>query len=231
MAISNVNRVKSIVKRISSNNADIIPIYQNNGLTLGHEFLPGYEIISYNCFIKNLKAYAAIRSLDAVTPPKFELTDSDTDKLYKTLDVEWKSPRKQLKAYISAGGDWAEVGAVSLLNPYGYPYRIYTLMDLYTDNLALELGDNSKIGIQMQNVGYGLLEEADSVTIHGSYVEEIFLYSKDTLYVSPSGSTSTSNTGGSPTPPANNSGGSSASSAGNSLSNNTLFDNNFAIGN
>lgn len=62
-------------------------------------------------------------------------------------------------------------------------------MDLYTDNLALELGDNSKIGIGVDEVGYGLLETRDTVTIHGSYVEEIYLESKEPPIIIKTGST------------------------------------------
>lgn len=204
MAISNVNRVKSIVISLQAGNSDIIPIYQNDGgLTLGKDFLAGYTIISFNCFVKNLKAFASVQSLPEVKLPDFKLEDSETDKLYKTIDVEWKSARKQLNLYISntqitnnqTKEGWSQVGSLSILNPSGYPFRVYNLMDLYTDNLAFELGDNSKIGIGVENVGFGLLDTTDKITIHGSYVEEIFLHSQDTVYSiapAPLPSTSTS---------------------------------------
>lgn len=175
MPINSINRVRSITLSLLSENSEIVPIYENPGLAVGDELLPSHTIVSFNCFIKNLKAFASVRSLPEAPLPNFNLEDSETDKLYKTLDIEWKSPRKQLNLYVSSGEDWHQVGSVSLLNPYGYPFRVYNLMDLFTDNLALELGDNSKIGIQVENVGYGLLKTADKVTIHGSYVEEIFV--------------------------------------------------------
>ena len=159
-------------------------IYESTGLTVGAELHSGYKIVSFNCFLKNLKAFAQIQSLPEAPLPNFALEDSETDKLYKTLDIEWKSPRKQIDLYISSNRqDWHQVGSTSLLNPYGYPFRVYNLMDLFTDNLALELGDNSKIGVQLQNVGYGLLDESDRLTIHGSYTEEIFLLSSDIVYI------------------------------------------------
>lgn len=192
MSISNVARIKTIATQLSANDPFIKTIYENTNLTIGDELIENHKIISFNCFIKNLKAYASIKSLDEVSLPNFNLDDSATDKLYKTLDVEWKSPRKQIALYIAnqsdttpSGENWYKVGSLSLLNPSGYPYRVYNLMDLFTDALAIELGDNGKIGIKIEDVGYGLLDSTDAVTIHGSYSEEVFVEVPETIYVLP----------------------------------------------
>lgn len=182
MPISSVDRVKSITLPLNSaDGSNIVTIYQSNNLTVGSELMTDYTIVSFNCFLKNLKAFAEITSLPEVPLPDFLVEDSETDKLYKTLDIEWKSPRKQLSLYVASNNqEWFKVGSVSLLNPSGYPFRIYNLMDLFTDNLAMELGENSRIGISVDPAGYGLLEVGDTVTIHGSYVEEIYLLTKET---------------------------------------------------
>lgn len=179
MPITSINRVKSIVFSLPINSAAISTIYQNQGLTAGSNFDADHKVVSFNCFIKNLKAFSKIQSLEEIPLPDFELEDSETTKLYKTLDIEWQSPRKQLDVFVSNSSTWQQIGSTSLLNPSGYPFRIYNLMDLFTDNLALELGDNSKIGVQVIDVGHGLLTGTDKVVIHGSYVEEIFLSSPD----------------------------------------------------
>ena len=170
MTISTFNKAKTIVKSLDFlTGQNIVPIFSN---TLTGSY-PG-QITSVNAFVKNLKAHAKISSLAPVKLPNFQLEDSETDKLYKTLDVEWGSARKQLSLYISDNQtDWYQIGAISLLNPSGYPYRIYNLMDLFTDNLAIELGENGRIGVQIQDVGYGALQTGDIVTVHGSYVQEI----------------------------------------------------------
>lgn len=177
MPISELNVAKTITKTLNSTTGSgIISVYTNSVSVVGTDYKPGYQVISCNAFLKNLKAYAKIDSLEEAPLPEFELGDSDTQKLYKTLDVEWGSPRKQLNLFIKSGStDWSPVGSISLLNPYGYPYRLYSLMDLYTDALSFELGTNSSIGLQIQDVGYGLLSGTDVVTIHGSYVEEYYL--------------------------------------------------------
>lgn len=189
MPITSINRAKTITFQLPESSSEISNIYSNSGLTVGAELIPGHKIVSFNSFLKNLKAYASLASLEEAPLPQFELDDSQTTKTQKILDLEWKSPRKQLNLYIGIGNQgYFPIGSLSLLNPYGYPFRIYTLMDFFTDNLALELGENSKIGIQVQDVGYGLLTPDDKVTIHGSYVEEIFVESSDnvnyTFYIS-----------------------------------------------
>jgi hypothetical protein len=182
MAVANISRVKSIVVPIAAiNGSSIVTIYQHPGdIAIDNQFMEAGRVISFNCFIKNLKAFAKIASIPEAALPDIQLEDTSSQKLYKVLDIEWKSARKQMNLFISTGNsDWQQVGSVSLLNPAGYPFRVYNLMDFFTDNLALELGDNSKIGIAMQDVGYGVLTSNDKVTIHGSYTEEIFVKSDE----------------------------------------------------
>ena len=222
MVITTFNRVKTIARELgTTTDNSIISIYRNTDLDIGDEFLPGYKIISWNCFVKNLKAYAKITSLDPIRLPNFGLEDSETDKLYKALDTEWKSPRKQLNVFIGENGNWHPMGSVSLLNPSGYPYRVYNLIDLYTQNLAIELGSDGGIAVQLQDVGFGLLTNQDRMTIHGSCVEEIIVEHPDPLtitnvYVQGGG-------GITPQPP--------APVTGSLLGNNSLIDNSFLIGN
>ncbi len=217
MPISSVNRIKTIGVSLSSDSNAMAVIYENTGIIVGREFLSDYKIVSFNTFIKNLKVFASINSLDNAILPDFKIEDSDTDRLHKVLDIEWKSPRKQIDLFIQSNNkDWLPIGSTSLLNPAGYPFRIYNLMDLFTDNLALELGDNSRIGIKVKDVGYGLLASTDLVTIHGSYVEEIYLVSKEP----PINITVTGTSGGSVTPVIDN-----------SFNNTSLVDNTFLVGN
>ncbi len=181
MPITNVSRVKTIVLPITNADSnEMVTIYQNSNITLGSDLIPGYKIVSLNAFIKNLKVFASVRSLPEADLPDIQLEDSSAQKIQKVLDIEWKSPRKQLNLFIATNNSqWRQVGSVSLLNPAGYPFRIYNIMDFFTDNLALELGDNSKIGIQFQDVGYGVLTPEDKVTVHGSYIEEFFVESSE----------------------------------------------------
>ena len=183
MPITTVNKVKTILIKLNKDTPDtIIPIYRSTVIVEGSELFPEHYITSFNTFIKNLKGYSRIESLPEIELPQFELEDTDTQRLYKTLDVEWKSPRKQIDFFISAseiGIDWYPIGSVSLLNPAGYPYRVYELLTIYTNDIALELGPNSAIGVRVKDVGFGKLVNDDVFNIYGSYVEEIFVKYED----------------------------------------------------
>lgn len=134
---------------------------------------PNFDIVSVNSFIKNFRAKSAIISLDETPLPDIGLTDSPTQKLYKALDTEWGSPRMQLDLLLGDGMDWANIASLSLLNPNGYPYRSFNLLDLLTDDLALELGTNGKLGVRLINAGFGVFSPGDELSIFVTYVKEV----------------------------------------------------------
>jgi len=124
--------------------------------------------------LNNLRAIATITSLPEIALPNFENLDSDTERMIKVLDVQWKSPRKQLAIMQSADGGttWIKTAALSLLNSGGYPYTNHNLLNFLTDDVAREFPDGHRIGLRLEDVGTGLLGAGDSVIIDGSYVEE-----------------------------------------------------------
>ncbi|MBD1925757.1 hypothetical protein H6F74_05600 [Trichocoleus sp. FACHB-90] len=172
MAIYTHSEVKNIGYQLQANsnyihtlieNFDDFEKYKNRGL----------EAITVNTFLKNLKVYSEIRSTAEVPLPEFELTDTDTDRLAKTLIREWKGTRKQLNLHWGVDDTpWMPIGSVSLINVLNYPFTIHNAMDLLTDNLAAEIGVRSRIGVSISDVGHGLLTDKDKVVIYGSYVTE-----------------------------------------------------------
>ncbi|MBW4678404.1 MAG: hypothetical protein KME52_31830 [Desmonostoc geniculatum HA4340-LM1] len=103
--------------------------------------------------IENLKAVSWVYSLAEVEFPVFELEDTESKQLLTAINLEWKSPRIQMDVVIDIGNtlSWQRVAAYSLLNSSPYPYREYSLGN-HT------LGDNCMIGLQIRNVGFGLLQ-------------------------------------------------------------------------
>ncbi|BDA70222.1 hypothetical protein CAL7716_043880 [Calothrix sp. PCC 7716] len=166
------NIVKTInVKINAGSNNEIISLFDNSLNAFN-------DTIAKSAFVKNLKAFSKISSLPAVRLPNFRLEDSESEKLYKALDIEFGSPRKQLDIFIGSTGDWSQIGSISLLNPSGYPYRMYNLLDFATDGLAAELEDGKSIGVQIVDVGYGVLQGTDTITIHGSVTQEYVMPEK-----------------------------------------------------
>ncbi|AFY43660.1 hypothetical protein [Nostoc sp. PCC 7107] len=172
MTISSINIVKPIVLSLNNTSTnEVYRIFEDEPFSTENG-----SIISENIFLKNLKAYVKISSLAPAQLPDISIEDSQVQATYKTLNAEWISERKQLNLLISTGDNqWFPVGSISLLNPSGYPYRIHNLMDLYTDNLMVELGQTGRLGVQLQDVGTGLLVGSDTITIHGSYLKEVVI--------------------------------------------------------
>jgi hypothetical protein len=172
MAIESFNIIKKIAKRIArSDGNNIVTLFDNVNPTTN---IPSSSIISVNGFLKNLKGYSKINSLQEAKLPDIRLEDSEPERRMKALDIEWNSQRKQLDLLVSAdGSDWIEIGSISLIKQQGYPYRMHSLLDFFTDGLADEFGTNGKAGCRITDVGYGFLTSNDVVTIHGSYLQEI----------------------------------------------------------
>lgn len=173
--MKSINIAKTIQVELSQQSSN--NIFELTDNTLPDNLNPNYQVISRNKFIKNLKVYSSIKSIPEANLPDLRLEDSETEKLLKALDVEWGSQRKQLNLLIKNNDNsrWMPIGETSLLNPSGYPYRIYNLLDIVTDNLAFEIGDTAKLGVQIEDVGYGLLTTNDKVNIYGSYIEEFVI--------------------------------------------------------
>lgn len=188
MTISTTKTVKTIAFPLTDKSLDQVQtIYSGDRPEIGKEITPGHFIIGANYFIKNLKVFSSIKSLPTAPFPVFEPEDNEIVKLQKALNIEWTNPRKQLDIFIEDGINkasllsfWHPIGSISLLNTSGYPFRVYNLMDVFTDTLALELGVNAKIGVAIKDVGFGLLQARDTVTIHGSCVEELIIQNPPT---------------------------------------------------
>lgn len=161
-----------------------ITVVDNNPDRFANKFGFNQEKFTCSCFVKEFSCRATIRSIGEAQIPQYLDTDTDSDRLIKALDIEWKSPRKQLSCHIGKSGqNWVNVGSISLLNSSGYPYRKYRLLDLYTDALAIELGANSRLGVTIDDVGYGRLTTSDYVCLHGSVTYEFILFEDFTMPV------------------------------------------------
>lgn len=124
-------------------------------------------LITHCSKIISLRAYANINSVNEAELPNFDFEDTESTKLQKILDLEWQSPRLQLNLYIGEPNNWILLGSSSLLNPTGYPYRYYNLLDLYTDAAESYIAEDKQLGIEVQDVGYGNFNnDTDSLTIH-----------------------------------------------------------------
>lgn len=129
----------------------------------------------------NFKCYANIKSIGVAAIPGYELEDTETDRLIKTLNIEWESPRKQLNIYVGNPNSWFLIGSVSLLNTQGYPYRVYDLLTIYNGSETGFIGENVRLAAQIENVGFGLLQPNDLVTIYADFIRYISYFMPSTV--------------------------------------------------
>jgi hypothetical protein len=134
----------------------------------------GYRLIHEYIEVENLKAVSWIYSLAEIEFPVFELEDTESKQLLTAINLEWKSPRIQMDVVIDINNtlSWQRIAAYSLLNSSPYPYREYSLGN-HT------LGDNSMIGLQIRNVGFGLLQNGvkgqDKITAFADIIRTVTL--------------------------------------------------------
>jgi len=180
MAINLVTKTKTRIKSLkTSDNGKIVEIYRSPSTA---DWLPANtRILTANSFIKNFRLYCQLdKSLDEIDLPDIAITDTKMQQVTKVVDAYWKGARKQLNIYLAeSGNNWVLLGQVSLVRMAGYPYQLIALMDTLTENIAIELGMDSAIGVSITDVSYGGIVDGDILNFIGSVVEE---YSITTVY-------------------------------------------------
>ncbi len=164
-----------------------------------------------NGFLKEWKVYSEINSLAEANFSNLTDDLNESERLSAVLNVEWGSPRFHFCIWSSklsnpsddpTVGDWNLEGKSSLINAFGYPYRIYYPFDILTNNLAKEFGDGTKFGFSLENVGHGYpitdIEPFDKIIISGNWTQELTVITPDTpattiYYQQGSGGTGTIN--------------------------------------
>ncbi|NER49235.1 MAG: hypothetical protein F6J92_21575, partial [Symploca sp. SIO1A3] len=137
--------------------------------------------------------------------PQPEIPDTATESERQSLAIKalWANERFDLNCWISSNVNepeptWLKVGSLPMRNPSGYPYVRQKVLDLYTDALMFECGENSAIALSIEDAGWGMPTADDEIVISGAYVYEhqlINLQAGGSIDSSPSnsGSTGTSN--------------------------------------
>lgn len=173
MKIETYNRNSPFAVKLDASSSDrIITIFEPSYDAQDAPYLKSAEHVILNGFIKTLRAKSDINSLPETVLPDMSIEQSRTQRLNLLRNVEWTSPRKELRLYLAQTiNNWHHVASVSLLNVP--PYRLINLMEFYTENIAIELGATGAIGVSMANVGHGLLSGSDEVVIYGAGTTEV----------------------------------------------------------
>src|SRR5919199_1163110 len=138
-----------------------------------------------NGLLDELRCYASISSLEEVGLPDFALEDTNSERITKAGSYEWNTSRFELVVCKKDKHsiNWAEFGIAALKNASGFRYRISRLLDLTTDNIGARLGEWGRIGIYIQDVGFGVPKSFDKITITGHWVQEFVFTQEAPTYV------------------------------------------------
>lgn len=175
------SRYETIQLKLNANNGfQIVPIWEySTNFEYEYYRANNFQLIR-NVFIRNLKANVVIKNLREINLERLldpELTTSERQ--LRAYSVEWESPRIQMNLWSGkSSGNWHLVGSASLLNRGPAPGYQLDLMPFFTEDLAIILGENGRIGVSLQNVNYGFLTGSDNVTITGSLVEDVIVLPK-----------------------------------------------------
>lgn len=133
----------------------------------------GYHVL-INRYLKSFKVTIDINSTAEIEIPDFNELATNLEINTALRNLEWDSPRKHLNLMLQTDGlNWKQKGIVSLLNRGDLPYYDADLMAFFTEGLAVELGEITKVGVQVQDVGYGWMTALDKILIYGSLVKEV----------------------------------------------------------
>lgn len=172
---------KIVIQLLPSNGNRIVEIFDANPRRLTQRLGLTAQYTTVNSFIKTFDLYTEINSCEEVEMPNFELQDSSTDKVKKAIETTWNSPRKEMTVWDSVnGGPWRKVCIVALHNPGGYPYRTYHIKDELTDSLYYEAGTGYKLGVSIDDVGFGGLTDSDIAVIRISGTSEVVVINPST---------------------------------------------------
>lgn len=192
--IQNLPITFDILEQIPASSSSIITLINNDPSYASSRFgiTEGYQS---NGFITELYAYSEIVSLADVPLPDYNLEDTQSDKIVKTLNSVWgtSTPKfyLQLWRWKASTSTWLPRGKISLTNPSGYPYTISRPLDLLTDNIARDMGENFKLGVSIVNAGSGLLTASDVVIIDGCWKQDVRIVKPDTPVISVQGASVT----------------------------------------
>ncbi|MCW5315634.1 hypothetical protein GTQ43_17995 [Nostoc sp. KVJ3] len=170
--IENFSVTSKVAVTLDANSGSTVhPLFTYTPYTLN-----GYRVINESLSLSNVNAIAYIYSLPVVAFPTFALDASDSEQLLTAINLEWQGHRIQLDALIQvgSGSTYQRVKSYSLTNPNPYPYKEFLL-----DNQ--QLGNNCMLGLQIRNVGYGLLQNgssgSDTVTVSADLTHNLVIES------------------------------------------------------
>lgn len=135
----------------------------------------------YSGFITSLRMSVNIKSVSELILPDPDLLASDEAQQLKEKEVVLNTSRKSICLYVKNSlSPPVLAGEILLFNRY--PYYFIDLLKYLTSSSTFDAASDTTISVQIKEVGHGLLQGDDKITIIGSAVEEAPLPETNALY-------------------------------------------------
>lgn len=173
MAVASTFRNVNILAEINADNTtEAIDIY-TPGILNPYDLVAG---VKYSGFITSLRLIIDIKSVTEFILPEADPLDSDEKQRIEIQEALLDTPRKCICLYMrNASTKPILLAEIWLVNRN--PYYFIKLMKYLTDANTADIAPDTVITVQMKNIGYGLLQDTDRVSIIGTAVEEASLLS------------------------------------------------------
>lgn len=159
--------VNILARLDASTGSNRLPIYQPGTRNLASVM----DGVRYSGFLTSLRLAVDISSIAEVDFPTIEPGMSDGEISALMAGISESSPQKQISIWLeSSDSPPLRIAAVTLYNRR--PYYSVDLLLYLTDAPAFDIASDVALSLQMENAGFGLLQNADQVTVVGSAVEE-----------------------------------------------------------
>lgn len=163
MRVESAHRNRKAAMVLPATNEEvIIPILVNDKAAMLAEF-PDFGDKSWvNGFLSDAYVTTVVQSLPELPFPNFDNSDSQSQRIVKAIDAEWKQPCVYLcfwtniaetptpGATTSNYGNWVYEGKIAIVHQYGYPERKYRFSDFLTDDISAALAESERLGVSFQ---------------------------------------------------------------------------------
>lgn len=127
--------------------------------------------VRYSGFITSLRLNIDIRSIAEFKYPVPGAEQSEEQVAAAVRDAQSTSAKKQINLLMRRdGADAVRIASVWIYNRR--PYYSIDILLYFTDAAAFDVASDTALLVQMESIGFGVLEAQDSIVIHGSAVEE-----------------------------------------------------------
>ncbi|NER83608.1 MAG: hypothetical protein F6K42_29490 [Leptolyngbya sp. SIO1D8] len=163
-------KTRQIIENLSTGSGQGIQIIYEPSQTSPYDRVPA---LRYYGFITDLRLKVDISSLPQTAIPDIDISTSRTERAERIRQMEWESDRYEMQLLMqdTYSGGWLEIARLSLLNRS--PYYQINILRYMTDQIALNVANDARLGMQFIDAGYGLPKSEDSLVIFGAVREEI----------------------------------------------------------